>query len=641
MIDIEGVWGGEVDMIGRTQQQPRRRESPDGPDRRSVTFVGAILFGSAVFAGLSLHVWHVVLVSIPPSLLLAWQGAALLGLLLLVGAAILLACLGHPRIGGHMLAGGILAGVIVVSIGIGRRTGISLYHLTAVAAAVALFEVRTGAVYAVASVAAYLLVTVLERILPGIPILSAMQELPLNFIFSPFSALLATSLLILYAARKTTRFAHRLTQAQTEIQAQPQEREVARERLSAMERLLAIGKVLNSTLDMEEVLTLILDKLKEVLLYDSASILLPTPERDSLVVRAARGYAADLAAAFPRLPFADFSLLRLLIENGCSIIIEDTRTDPRWVAPDISSHVQSWLGIPMVARGEVIGALSIDFDQPHSFSPGELITAGAFAEQAAAAVQNARLYQSLERTHEELKKLEQQRAEYYSLVVHDMRSPLAVAIGFIEMLLDPSEGEPLVESQRFMLRQTGEALDRVLGLVNDFLDYSKIEAGYLILETEPVALGALVDETIEEIRAMAAKKGVVILWKAPSPDPIVQGDEKRLRQVVENLVVNAIKYTDKGGAVEVRVGQEGREGRVEVQDTGVGIPPETQPLLFDAYHALTGSKLKRALRGTGLGLFIVKRIVEAHGGAVGLHSTGVPGEGSTFYFTLPLASGED
>jgi signal transduction histidine kinase len=453
-----GEWERRMSMVGRALHQLKDRKSPGGPDCQSVLIVGAILFGSIALAGSLLYAGHVVFLLTSPHLLPTWEGVALLGLLLLVGAASILARLGLPHIGGHVLAGGVLVGVVVISIWVGAMPGVVLHHLTVAAIAVTLFNLRVGVIYAAASTAAFLLATGLERAFSGIPILEALPEGAFSFVFSPFTALLTISLLILYSA---------------------------------------------------------------------------------------------------------------------------------------------------------------------------------------CAVQNARLYQSLAEAHEELKKADRQRTEYYSLVIHDMRSPLTVALGFIEMLLEPMQDETLAESQRFMLGQTQEAIDRVLTMVNDFLDYSKIEAGYLRLEKKAIDLGELVDKTIEELRAMAASKGVNLAWKAPSPALFVQGDGRRLQQVVENLLVNAFKYTDESGTVEVRIGQEGDQVRVEVQDTGIGIPPEAQPPLFDAYHAIAGGRLSRHMRGTGLGLFIVKRIVEAHGGSVGLHSTGVPGEGSTFYFTLPLAAEED
>ncbi len=636
-----GEWERRMPMVGRALHQLKDRKSPGGPDCQSVLIVGAILFGSIALAGSLLYAGHVVFLSTSPHLLLTWDGVALLGLLLLVGAASILARLGLPHIGGHVLAGGVLVGVVVISIWVGAMPGVVLHHLTVAAIAVALFNLRVGVIYAAASTAAFLLLTGLERASPGIPILEALPEGSITFVFSPSTALLTISLLILYSAWKVRGFTHRLTEAEAEIQTQGRQREADHEHLASMERLLAIGKVLNSTLDVEEALALILDNLKEVFPYDSASILLLSPERESLSVRAARGYAIDLAAEFPEFPLADFSTFQSLIENRRPTIIEDTQDDPRWVAPGRSGRIRSWLGIPMIARDEVIGVLSLDFAHSHAVSPDEMTTAEAFAEQAACAVQNARLYQSLAEAHEELKKADRQRAEYYSLVIHDMRSPLTVALGFIEMLLEPLQDETLAESQRFMLGQTQEAVERVLTMVNDFLDYSKIEAGYLRLEKKVIDLGELVDKTVEELRAMAASKGVNLAWKTPSPALFVQGDGRRLQQVIENLLVNAFKYTDEGGTVEVRIGPEGDQVKVEVQDTGIGIPPEMQPLLFDAYRAMAGGRLSRNMRGTGLGLFIVKRIVEAHGGSVGLHSTGVPGEGSTFYFMLPLAPEED
>jgi len=230
--------------------------------------------------------------------------------------------------------------------------------------------------------------------------------------------------------------------------------------------------------------------------------------------------------------------------------------------------------------------------------------------------------------------LEQLRADFYSMVVHDLRSPASSALLATKMLADGDYG-PLSPEQREILNLTASSLQKVINLVSDFLDYAEIEAGYLRLELEEVDLRRVVEESARMARLQAGARGQKLTLDLPEEPVVARVDPERLKQVVDNLLSNAMKYTPEGGQITLRLRVEGDEAVLQVSDTGQGIPPDQLPALFTKYHRVPG-EATRGIVGTGLGLLIVKEIVEAHGGKVWAESEGV-GKGSTFTVVLPLS----
>lgn len=249
--------------------------------------------------------------------------------------------------------------------------------------------------------------------------------------------------------------------------------------------------------------------------------------------------------------------------------------------------------------------------------------------------------------------LEQVRTDFYSMVTHDLRNPAGGLYYSIKMLLDGDLGE-LSSEQREFLTIMRDAAEKMLQLVNDYLDYTKIDQGYLKLNPSKVDLREVVEKSmgLARLQAQARKQSFNIIL--PAAPVMARVDGERLKQVFDNLLSNAVKYTPEGGGItlqlEERVGDPDSHGDlrptgafslgnrravIRVSDTGPGIPPAQQSALFTKYHRVPG-QATRGIYGTGLGLLIVKEIVEAHGGTVRAESEGVPGKGTTFTVTLPL-----
>ncbi|MGB9300485.1 MAG: ATP-binding protein, partial [Anaerolineae bacterium] len=242
-------------------------------------------------------------------------------------------------------------------------------------------------------------------------------------------------------------------------------------------------------------------------------------------------------------------------------------------------------------------------------------------------------WQIIGRDISERKNLEEMKSQFIATVSHDLRTPLASIMGFSEMLMEGSPG-PLTETQEEFLGIIFESSQRQLALVNDLLDISKLEAGRLQLEMETVHLPELIWGVMEGIRPLAEKKGVTLKMDVNDGLPRTEGDPRRLERILSNLLSNAVKFTPEGGSVEVAAWQDDGHLKIRVSDTGLGIPPEDLPNLFQPFHR-GRNVTKKAIEGTGLGLTIVKALVEAHKGTIEVQSE--LDKGTTLQFTLPLS----
>jgi signal transduction histidine kinase/HPt (histidine-containing phosphotransfer) domain-containing protein len=232
------------------------------------------------------------------------------------------------------------------------------------------------------------------------------------------------------------------------------------------------------------------------------------------------------------------------------------------------------------------------------------------------------------------RQLEDVRADFYSMVTHDLRNPAGTIKAALEMLVEDGT-DALTPSQQELVGVARHAVSKMLLLINDYLDYAKIDAGYLRLDRKEVELRAVVEESAQLSMLQARARQQTLTLDLP-PDPVPAfADAERLKQVLDNLLSNACKYTPEKGCITVQLRVDGDQAVFRVSDTGVGILPKQLPSLFTKYHRVPGEGT-RGIRGTGLGLLIVKEIVGAHGGSIRAESEGVRGKGATFIFNIPL-----
>jgi signal transduction histidine kinase len=232
-----------------------------------------------------------------------------------------------------------------------------------------------------------------------------------------------------------------------------------------------------------------------------------------------------------------------------------------------------------------------------------------------------------------LAKTEQLKTDFFSMVTHDLRNPAGSIKTAILMLLEDETG-PLNSEQRALIEIAQISADKLINLINNYLDYARIDAGFLELVTEETDLREIVRVSARPAALEAEYREQTLRLDLPDCPVRAEADAHRLGHAIDNLLGNAIKYTPRGGRIDVRVWNAGDHAAIQVSDTGYGIPPDQIPELFQRFRRARDSAA-RGIRGTGLGLLIVKEIVERHGGTVEVISEGVRGKGSTFTVRLP------
>lgn len=390
------------------------------------------------------------------------------------------------------------------------------------------------------------------------------------------------------------------------------------------ERLMAISRQLNSTLDLGTLLNRILQAATELTGTEEASILLMDPATGQLRFEASSNLTRAEMEAIP-VPL-DASLAGWVVTHDQPVLVEDARSDERWF-PRVDKTTQiitrNLLAVPMTLHDEPIGVVeAINKRDDHPWTEDDKAALIMLANQAAIAVQNARLFQ---------------QSDFIAEMVHELRTPLAALRASTTLLLRPTLPDAMRDE---IVTTMQDETDRLTTLTNDFLDLARLESGRSRLNTEVFDLRELVEECIEVIAPRADEYGITLHIRGMFRT--TEADRSKIKQVVLNLLTNAIKYNRPRGTIICEVmlhfPEEAHDCppnclRVSVTDTGVGISPEHQPHVFEKFYRVPGTD--NNITGTGLGLVIAKRIVEAHGCDMWFEST--PDVGTTFTFTLPTA----
>ncbi len=293
---------------------------------------------------------------------------------------------------------------------------------------------------------------------------------------------------------------------------------------------------------------------------------------------------------------------------------------------------RSALIVPLVRGGRIFGALVVQRKRSGPFSGSTLDILQTFASQSVLAIQNARLFREIEENGRQLEIASQHKSQFLANMSHELRTPLNAILGYAELLVDGIYGE-LSEKARGVLERVQNNGKHLLGLINDVLDLSKIEAGQLTLSISDYAMPSVIEAVTTATESLAKAKGLTLEAATATDLPLGRGDERRLTQVLLNLVGNAIKFTDTGS---VRIAVHAANGYfdVAVSDTGPGIAESDQAKIFEEFRQVDNSDTRRK-GGTGLGLSISRRIVELHGGSITVESE--LGKGSTFHVIIPVA----
>ncbi len=388
-----------------------------------------------------------------------------------------------------------------------------------------------------------------------------------------------------------------------------------------------------STFDLTSVLQTLVESAARLCDADCATI---TRQKNGRLVRAeAYGYSSEFLEhlrALPVEPGRGSAMGRALLE-GKAIQIADVLADPEYTLTEVQNlgGYRTMLGVPMLREGVPIGVLNLTRSQVRPFNDKQIELVTTFADQAAIAIENVRLFDEIQDKSRQLEIASQHKSQFLANMSHELRTPLNAILGYTELMADGIYGE-LPEKTMGVLKRLESNGRHLLGLINDVLDLSKIEAGQLVLELSDYSLEDIAQTVRSTLEPLAADKKLAFKVEMAPKLPPGHGDGRRLAQVVINLVGNAIKFTD-AGEVVITGGAANGSFHLSVRDTGPGISTADQGKLFQEFKQADNA-ITRKKGGTGLGLAISKRIIEMHGGKIWVESQF--GQGSTFSLTLPV-----
>jgi GAF domain-containing protein len=405
-----------------------------------------------------------------------------------------------------------------------------------------------------------------------------------------------------------------------------------------------VGRALSSTLDLETVLQTIVLRANElagtagctIWEYDEAReqfrlrVSHYTDESDTALLQ-----ALGQMATIPKGP----GVTTQVVERRQPVQIPDITAAGAYEhpirGPLIEAGHRALLGVPLLSEDEVIGVLTVTRKAPGEFPPETVRLLQTFATQSALAIQNARLFREIEIKSRELEVASQHKSEFLANMSHELRTPLNAIIGFSEVLTQRMFGD-LNEKQEEYLKDIYASGQHLLSLINDILDLSKIEAGRMELELTDFDLPTAVDNALTLVRERAGRRGIALHQAVDQRLGQIRGDERKIKQVLLNLLSNALKFTPEGGRVDVRATVSDGTAEVSVSDTGVGIAPEDQEVVFEEFRQVGTADKK--VEGTGLGLALSRKFIELHGGRIWVQSQ--LDVGSTFTFRVPVRRGE-
>ena len=415
---------------------------------------------------------------------------------------------------------------------------------------------------------------------------------------------------------------------------QDQSRELART-VEQMKVLREVGQAVNSTLDLQEVLTTIVAHAVQLSGVDAGIIHEYDEQTERFIVRTAHGMPQGLVEELRAHPvrLGEGAVGRAGITHQPTAIpdIEDDQFEEPLRGPLSGAGLRAILNVPLLREDKIFGGLSVCRKEPGDFPPEMIDLLRSFATQSVLAILNARQFHAIEEKGRELEVASRHKSQFLANMSHELRTPLNAILGYAELILDGIYGE-VPERVRNPMVRLNENGRHLLGLINDVLDLSKIEAGLLALSLKDYSMTEVVQSVVSGVELLATEKRLQLSAVIAPNLPCAKGDARRITQVLINLAGNAIKFTETG---EVRIEASAADGafHITVSDTGPGIAEADQEKIFEEFRQAEGASTRKE-GGTGLGLSIARRIAELHGGSVTVTSRHA--EGSTFHVTLPV-----
>jgi len=409
--------------------------------------------------------------------------------------------------------------------------------------------------------------------------------------------------------------------------------EDVRKRISQIELINDVARKLTSQLNLEEVLTVAASSIQKSFSYFDVTVFLLSEDRSELILEAHSGNFVDFLPHGYRQKIGE-GLTGWVGQHGERLLCNDVTQDARYLAYEYH-NTRSELAIPIRSDGIVVGVLNVEDTKLHAFDETDVIVLETLSDQLGVAIRNAKLYEEIRKANMKLTELDKLKSEFLGIVSHDFRSPLSSIILAGKALLK-NETVQSVKRVKDYLQIIVDQANRLNQLAEDTLSVTKIEAGRLSFHFKIVNLSRLIEDAIAMVRVSSRHE---IQHSVPADVSFIKGDQPKLRQVIQNLVSNAVKYSPRGGKVVVTVEEYSPEQiLLAVKDEGIGIPPEKTDKLFQKFSRVDSGEAGQ-IKGAGLGLWICREIVEAHGGRIWIESE--LGKGSTAKFTLNKAQEED
>ncbi|TMA39690.1 MAG: GAF domain-containing protein, partial [Deltaproteobacteria bacterium] len=400
-----------------------------------------------------------------------------------------------------------------------------------------------------------------------------------------------------------------------------------------LRRVQSIVDVALGRFALDDMMRELLERIRGVLGVERAVVLLLDEEENVLVVRAAKGFESEVEQRV-RVPIGSGLAGRVAAERR-SIAMADIERDEAISHHPIEAGIRSLLDVPLVVGGRVIGVISIGSKSRRVFATTEIELLELAAERIAVAIDGARAYEAEQRARAAAEAANRAKDEFFAMLSHELRTPLGAILSWAHLL----------RSGRLDAAGTGRAVQTIdrnarlqAQLINDLLDVSRITAGKLELDLRVVDPASVVEAALSAVRPEADAAGLVVDAAIDHSLGALRADPDRLQQVMSNLLSNAIKFTPRGGRIEVRLERAGSQATIAVNDTGPGVAADLLPHVFERFRQGEGPATRRH-GGLGLGLTIVRHLVELHGGTVEVESPGELG-GATFIVRLPLLPSE-
>jgi signal transduction histidine kinase/CheY-like chemotaxis protein/PAS domain-containing protein len=398
-----------------------------------------------------------------------------------------------------------------------------------------------------------------------------------------------------------------------------------------------VGRLITSTLDLDTLFNRTVDLIKTRFNYNFVSIFTVDSTGRNAVLREGAGLVGqEMKVRKHTLSVGSKSIIGTVTAEGSTMVVNNTATNPIHRPNPLLPETRAEMGIPLKIGSRILGALDIQSKEVNAFHPEDIAVLETLADQIAVSLDNANSYDLAQKAVAEMRELDRIKSQFLANMSHELRTPLNSIIGFSRVILKGIDG-PVSEQQHQDLSAIYNSGQHLLGLINDILDLSKIEAGKMELSVEELNLSDTVNSVMSTSQGLVKDKPIKLKSEIEPGIPTVRADPMRIRQILLNLISNAAKFTDEGSITITAHTQTGPKGIQEIwvgiTDTGSGISPEDQLKLFQAFSQVDASPTRKT-GGSGLGLSICQQMIKLHGGNIGVNST--VGKGSTFYFTLPL-----